>query len=79
MTGVVRPESAALLQPDRNPATCEGDSGTCILTTLSGGKVPDRFISPKHRRIKYIAEDVRAPIEIQVLRVLTARMWIYGK
>lgn len=34
MTGAMRPESAALLQPDRNPATCEGDSGMCILTTL---------------------------------------------
>lgn len=58
------PESAALLQPDRNHATCVGDSGMYILTALKCRKVLDRFISTKHRRIKYIAEDVRAPIEI---------------
>lgn len=51
----------------------------CVFTTLWCRKVLDRFISAEHRSIKCIAGNVRAPIEIQVPRVLTARMWIYGK
>lgn len=58
MMGVRLPELAALLQPHRNPSLCVGDSGMWYK------KVLDRFISTKHRRIKYIAEDVRAPTEI---------------
>lgn len=69
----------ALLQPARDLGTGVGDSGMCILYHSIMWKSVRYIYQHKTQKNKVYCWYVKAPIEIEVLRVLTARMWIYGK